>query len=477
MANIPIAYLMKSWGSLVLLIVTHSAFADICPTLETRPLCFETMLSKDQNFSNQLQKQIFNTQDTCRLGPSKKFNASLQIEIEASRLAPILQKLELLKQSDGKSESVKKIEKLFKDSSIIMMSSSAQQNFEKLTDAPVWNPNDLNIKTQSLIRDLNFEAQSKNWASKMNASMNQMALMASSCSASNPKLAFLKSSAQQDSFRVHQFKRALSDTFSAEQISRAFQSCAPPVKKQNPCSTKPEVQKSIAEAETNLKICVTRKLFPDVGAELSDINMSLPSAYGDLITNSLSDAPTEAEAKSKKFKFNFICPEDVSLGGLARGAAGAGASFLTHELSHQGVASLLGEKMTWNLKNGTWTCHNCDKNIKPIALAGLVSHNISSEYLVRNQDNDSQFQKGWLLFNIGNTITYFGKDWLARAGKIKGSSYASGTVDHKGAGDLRAFSNKQSYLLGAAMIGHQLFTGYRYLKNRQDYDCKTEWRK
>ena len=97
------------------------------------------------------------------------------------------------------------------------------------------------------------------------------------------------------------------------------------------------------------------------------------------------------------------------------------------------------------------------------------------QYIVQNQSDDSQFQKGWLFFNFYNTANYFYKDWSGRAGKNAGTGYAGAAISKKGAGDLQAFSNKESYTIGALMLGQQLFSGYRYLQNRQNYQCKKEW--
>jgi hypothetical protein len=473
-------------------ISSNRADAQVCQNLEEKVLCHTQNLVTDKNrqhFRNLGQQIPFLNKDRnlglCQLGiqkQSEKVGKKEIIKTEASKLAPLLQKLDSIRESRSfieKSETgeIDKLERILKKSSLLSYSSSTQLEdlTQQIQKEKVWNPNQLSGEIENKLTSLSSSLGQNNFPDDVLNEMSFAKNLNQECSANSSIIRFLKDSAQNDTPRFYHFKKALAGEFKMTEVEPAFEKCRKKVSPLSACQLSKEEKIKNLEVEFSEQVCVLKELFPRVGSQLNPVSLEIPSIAGDLVTEGPGERPTEKEAKSKEFKFNIACKEDFSLGGIARMAAGAGASFVSHELSHEAVATITGTDLKWNMQNGTWKCQDCSEYIRPIAIAGLASHSISSEYIVQNPSKDSQFQKGWLFFNVYNTSAYFIRDWMARAGKLKESGFSTGAIDKSGAGDLRAFTKKESYLLGAAMIGHQLFSAYRYVKDRQDYQCKKEW--
>ncbi|OFZ31522.1 MAG: hypothetical protein A2622_02765 [Bdellovibrionales bacterium RIFCSPHIGHO2_01_FULL_40_29] len=475
---------MKVFWIVILYFSLNVVRAQTCDQIKSKLFC-EDSTALIQNKSMTDLSEIRFIQDfnqsgiekKCQVGASNDVELEQQLKWEASRIAPLLQKLQSIKEARKIKKSstgdIDKVEKMILRSSFFNSSQHLEKMTQQIKSKTVWTPRDMGQPINALLIDIKSEYKSSQYIQNANKDLYFSSRVPSVCLAQDPKMKLLKVSGDRDSWRSYQFKKAILDEVSAVRAAEIFKKClAPPANSTQLCANDSVQKMKMIEKEIEGQICAVKELYPTVGSQLNSVSLEIPSAAGDLVTEGPGDRPTVAEAKSDRFKWNVICPEDLSLGGLARGMLGAASGFATHELSHEVTGRVLGKKLEWDKKSGTWTCRNCSEQIKPIAMAGLLSHNVSSEIIVNNQDNDSQFQKGWLFFNFINTATYFGKDWLARSGKVSGSGYATGTADKKGAGDLRAFSNKESYVLGALMIGHQLFSGYRYLKNRQNYQCK-----
>lgn len=83
--------------------------------------------------------------------------------------------------------------------------------------------------------------------------------------------------------------------------------------------------------------------------------------------------------------------------------AGIIFGFVVHEAAHVAVANYHGNTMQWQ---GTeLVCQHPCQNMKQIAIAGLAVQAISSEILL-TRDHQTNFTKGWLAFNVGNTVGY-----------------------------------------------------------------------
>ncbi|MBC7743380.1 MAG: hypothetical protein H7061_14375 [Bdellovibrionaceae bacterium] len=438
---------------------------DRSATIETKALRDLNKFSKDVAYASKDKKKL-----SCQLDIKTETDLKDFVQIEISRLAPQIQKLQKLRNENSRTASevseIDRIEIILKRSSLLSYSSELESIADQIKQEKIWNPNRLS-------KEIEKKSIKVSKSLKLNG-FPEVLFKEMSYNQKNIENCDLAGSAN-NSARSYHFFKILLQNFSANSVVEAAKKC-PYQKSTGEVCTATKVDRiKILESEISEQVCFLKELSPNIGAQIEKVSLEIPSVAGELVTNGNGPRPSEEEAKSKDFRLNVLCAEDLSLGGLARGAIGAGASFATHELSHEVVSRAVGKKLEWNTSSGTWQCNNCNDQIKPIAIAGLVSHNISSEVIVRNQDNDSQLQKGWLLFNIYSTSSYFIRDWLARSGKIGGSGYATGTVDKNGAGDLRAFSKKESYILGSLMIGHQLYSGYRYLNNRQDYQCKKNW--
>ncbi len=475
------------------LILPRTSVAQDCLQFEDRALCKtknpanDSSIEKIRSLTQEINFEIADKNALlCKIGMKNDDGAEDLKELanwEASRLATHLQKLDALRESrklvpGSETKEIERLEKIIKNSSLLSYSKEMENLSTEIKREKVWNPNQFTAGMNQKLNVAERNLEKNQFPEEILKEMSFAKNTPSRCNTNNSVLKTLSDSAKESSPRSYHFKKSLLQEFSSPVVSKAFQKCDSPEKQK---SQKPLCQVSHAEkmnrteAEYAEQVCVLKELMPQAGSQLNNVSLDIPSASGDLVTEGPGDRPTEEEAKSKKFRWNIVCPEDLSIGGIARGAAGAGASFLTHELAHETVSRVTGEKLDWNPKRGTWRCTNCQNNLKPIAMAGLASHAVSSEYIVQNQSHDSQFQKGWLFYNVFNTTAYFAKDWMARAGRVQGESYASGRVDKSGAGDLRAFTKKESYIMGTAMIGHQLFSAYRYVKNRQDYQCKKQW--
>ena len=81
--------------------------------------------------------------------------------------------------------------------------------------------------------------------------------------------------------------------------------------------------------------------------------------------------------------------------------AGIFVGFIIHESAHVAVANHYGGDISFN-QNIKWTYRG--PNLKGVALAGLAAQAITSEILIRREQNN--FTKGWLAFNVGNTLLY-----------------------------------------------------------------------
>ncbi len=406
----------------------------------------------------------------CNLGLKSEISFKDLVQNEVSRLAPQLQKLQELRETKNYSEAnlaeVDRIEMVLKRSSLFAYTSVLDSIANQIKKERVWNPNRLSQEIEKKLTQAVTSLKKNNFPDVLlkEMSLNQNKLEECGFTAS-----------AKYSPRSYHFNKILRQNYPAPSVLEASKKCIPAYAQAELCQASSADKIKVIETEVSEQVCLLKELSPTIAPELQDVKLQIPSIAGDLVTSGPGIRPTEEEAKSKNFRLNVLCPEDVSLGGLARGAMGAAASFATHELSHEGVSRVVGQKLEWDIAKGTWSCNNCSGQIKPIAIAGLLSHSVGSEAIVQNQSNDSQFQKGWLFFNMFNTSSYFIRDWMARSGKTSKSSWAAGTIDSKGAGDLRAFSKKESYLMGSLMIAHQLYSGYRYLKKRQDYQCKKEW--
>ncbi|MBC7372240.1 MAG: hypothetical protein H7326_11780 [Bdellovibrionaceae bacterium] len=463
-----------------------SAQANECAQVEDQILCRSGAptpvsnrsqlreLSQELSFSSEQRPELL-----CRMGiANSKKDLKEVVNFEASRLAPLLQKIQSVRESrklaNGRDSSeLDKLERTIKKTSLLSYSDQSDETSAILQKDGIWNPNKLTPPLKKQVQSTTADLESRSFPDTLLREIAFAQNVPENCSRDNSKLAYLKSSAKSDSPQMYHFKKTLLQDSSLVEVQGAVQACSP-AKENIPkiCTLSAEEKRQTAEQEYNAQVCALKKIFPVAAAALGKLSLEIPSVGGDLVTEGLGEKPTIEEAKSKNFQWNFLCPEDLSAGGILRGIAGFGASLLTHEVSHEVAGKVSGNDLKWNMNSGTWSCQNCSEHIKPIAMAGLLSHSVGSEVIVNTQSNDSQFQKGWLFSNVLNTSGYFVKDWLARAGKVKGQGYATGVADTKGSGDLRAFSNKESYLLGTAMIGHQLYSGYRYLKNRQDYQCK-----
>lgn len=406
------------------------------------------------------------------------------IQFETSRLAPMLHKLEALKKARMQNKEsdltdIEKLQKVIEASSLLSFAEPSAQLFEQLRKESIWNvqrPSPAVIEKNKLVQ---ADLVQQNFPDAIFRAMNSAKKVPPKCLNSMGPIKILSKLAEKGSARKYHFAKALLREYPLAAVSKSFVKCnfekTSKASKHDFCKMEQEEKISTLEKEFNEQICVLKELSPAAGGQLNKLSLKIPSAMGDLVTDGPGIRPSAEDAQSKDFRLNVLCPEDVSMGGLVRGALGGIASFLTHEASHEAVGRAMGKKLEWNSKTGTWVCYDCNDQIKPIAVAGLLSHNLSSEYIVQNQSDDSQFQKGWLFFNFYNTAQYFYSDWTGRAGKSSRANYAGATINKKGAGDLQAFSKKESYTLGALMLGHQLFSGYRYLQNRQNYECKKNW--
>lgn len=406
----------------------------------------------------------------CQLGLKDESELKDFVRTEISRLAPQIQKLQTLRNKKSNSAEtlaeIDRMENVLKKSSFLSYTTELGLVTELIKNEKVWNPNRLSKEMDRKVSDAAKSLKHHDFPEILFKEMSYNQKNIENCAFVRPSM---------KSPRAYHFYKILLQNYSGVAVAEAAKQCASSNSSAESCAAPKSERIKTLETEIAEQVCLLKVLSPVVGAQIETVSLEIPSVAGELVTNGPGLRPTEAEAKSKDFRLNVLCPEDLSIGGLVRGALGAGASFATHELSHEGASRVVGKKLKWNTSNGTWSCNDCSDQIKPIAIAGMLSHNVSSELLVRNQTNDSQFQKGWLFFNIFNTSSYFVRDWMARSGKLTKSGFATGTVDKKGAGDLRAFSKNESYLLGALMIGHQVYSGYRYLDNRQDYQCKKDF--
>ncbi len=82
--------------------------------------------------------------------------------------------------------------------------------------------------------------------------------------------------------------------------------------------------------------------------------------------------------------------------------AGILVGFMIHEGAHIAVADMNGGNITYN-QNIEWTYIGL--NQKSVAIAGLAAQAITSEILLR-RDYQTNFTKGWLTYNVGNTLSY-----------------------------------------------------------------------
>lgn len=465
--------------------------AQDCQQIEDRALCktkksaTDLSIEKIQSFAQEINYEVGDKKSLlCKMGLQNENEDLIELaKWEATRLATHLQKLDAVRESrklvpESENKEVDQLERIIKNSSLLSYSKEMESISSEIISEKVWNPNQLTPGMNQKLKVAQGKLKQYQFPKEVLKEMSFAKNVPPRCFANNSVLKMLSDSAKENSPRSYHFKKSLLQEFSSSVVLKAYQKCDSPKeqKSQKPvCQISAEEKMKRTEAEYAEQVCVLKELMPQTGSQLNNVSLDIQSVSGDLVTQGRGDRPTEAEAKSKNFRWNIVCPEDLSIGGLARGAAGAGASFLTHELAHEAVSRVTGEELEWNIKTGAWKCKNCKDHIKPIAMAGFLSHSVGSEYIVQNQSHDSQFQKGWLFFNVFNTTAYFAKDWLARAGKVEGGSYMTGAVDRSGAGDLRAFTKKESYIMGTAMVGHQLFSAYRYVKNRQDYQCKKDW--
>lgn len=463
--------------------------AQDCSVIESKVLCRNISDGKDKEIQQlvQLNKQMkFDTADKtnllCKAGLDSSNEQLRQVmEWELKKIAPLLQKVQEIRSNQNAQNGINlteldKLERLIKSASLFSYSAKSTALLADVKSAQVWNPNSIPVRFADQLTAVSDELNTKQFSDNLTEEMSYALNLPLQCVISNSNLNYLNASAKKDSPQTYHFKKSLLAEWPHSKITPVFDRCLKQPVEVGRCKHSNADKIKDLELENKSHLCVIKELFPSLATQLTATSLEIPSIGGTLVTEGAGNRPTVAEAKSKDFKLNVACPEDFTVGGMLRMAAGAGASFLTHEVSHEAVSKVTGKELEWNLQKGTWTCTDCEGKIRPIAIAGLASHSLSSEYLVNNQGNDSQFQKGWMFFNIFNTTQYFVKDWLARSGKLKSQpGYAGAAVSTKGAGDLRAFSTKQSYLLGTLMIGHQLYTGYRYLKNRQEYQCKKEW--
>lgn len=81
--------------------------------------------------------------------------------------------------------------------------------------------------------------------------------------------------------------------------------------------------------------------------------------------------------------------------------AGIFVGLIVHEAAHELTARVSGGQMEWNSR-GEWIYQG--PNGKAVAIAGLAAQAISSEILIRRKQTN--FTKGWLAFNVGDTVFY-----------------------------------------------------------------------
>ncbi|MEZ0391676.1 MAG: hypothetical protein ACAH59_05640 [Pseudobdellovibrionaceae bacterium] len=450
----------------------------VCPEIKSAPV-------KNQKDLGELGKILplklkVEKKSLCDLGvQSKETKFDDFVQIETTRQAQWLQKIQALREGRrlaGIQEisDLDQLEKILKDSSLLSDLEDSKALTHAVQKETLWHPKQIPSPIKNEMGLISQGLKQKEFPKDISSEMNEASRISQACQKASLPLQLLFDSSKSDSPRTYHFKKTLLAQMRASEVKKAIDSC--PLKTQDQsCKMKAAKQTRHFEDEFEFQLCTLRHLFPNTASELNPIRLEIPSAAGDLVTEGPGERPTEAEAKSDRFRWNVACPEDFTAGGLLRMAAGGVGSFLTHELSHEAVARVQGEKLDWDSKTGTWRSHTTPNKHRAIAIAGLASHSVGSEVIAQNFSPDSQFQKGWLFWNMFNTVSYFGKDWAGKNGAKGSRSYASGGMDSRGSGDLRAFSKKESYVMGTLMGAHQLYTGYRYLQSRQNYQCKKEW--
>jgi len=120
---------------------------------------------------------------------------------------------------------------------------------------------------------------------------------------------------------------------------------------------------------------------------------------------------------------------------------GIAFGMLIHEGAHQIVADVNGGRMEWT-SNGEWIYRG--KNAKAVALAGLASQAVTSEILL-TRDHQTNFTKGWLAFNVGNTVSYSVKNEITPGGY----------------GDLGNFTRDEARNIEIVLLAHSASVAHR----------------
>lgn len=144
-------------------------------------------------------------------------------------------------------------------------------------------------------------------------------------------------------------------------------------------------------------------------------------------------------------------------------------AYALHEVGHATAGYLTGTDLDWgvgtyNQPLGFHENADSDSDGMIVHAAGLVTQLITSEIILQSEsiDNNSNFVRGMMFWNIFNPIVYSLDYWfIRRTNKESDTTYQ---------GDIEGFENytndTSANIFAAGMIAIAAFQGYRYIKTQ-----------